>query len=126
MTPSLASYHIMLNHRASVGDRQGAWKLLNEMQSAKLQPTTTTCAILLKGKPTSADIEKILTLADALEPMDEVFFHSLAEACVHTGQLHVLTKYHAKLTSGNSAVLTAPTYGSMIKAFGPARDLKRV
>jgi pentatricopeptide repeat protein len=126
LNPTIASYHIMLNFHASAGDRSSAWNLMAEMQAAELVPTTTTCAIMLKGKPNSADIDKVLTLADNLESMDEVFFHSLAEACVHTGQLHILTKYHAKLTSANSTVLTAPTYGSMIKAFGQAHDLKRV
>jgi pentatricopeptide repeat protein len=126
LNPTIASYHIMLNFHASAGDRASAWNLVAEMQAAAIVPTTTTCAIMLKGKPNSADIDKVLALADKIESMDEVFFHSLAEACVHTGQLHILTKYHAKLTSGNSTVLTAPTYGSMIKAFGQAHDLKRV
>merc|ERR1719482_2132184 len=53
--------------------------------------------------------------------MDEVLFASVIEACVRVGQLDLLS---SKLQQ--YAGLGAPTYGSMIKAYGRARDIERV
>lgn len=128
LTPTLASYHGLLNFFVTSGDRVNAWKLIHEMQTKDISPTAITCSILLKGKlDSSADMRKVLELVDTIKPLDEVLFHSLAEACIRTGQLHLLTKYQSKLFSeGNAIALTAPTYGSMIKAYGHAWDVKQV
>jgi len=122
------TYHTFLNFFIGARNLDGAWKVVEEMQAADVQPTAVTCSMLLKGKLESrADMSKVLGLVDTIEPMDEVLFHALAEACVRTGQLQLLSKYQAKLSSqGSSPVLTAPTYGSMIKAYGQARDVKQV
>jgi pentatricopeptide repeat protein len=75
-----------------------------------------------------SDVSRVLALIDAMEqPMDEVLFLSVVEACIRTGRLDLLSKQTEKfMRQGASASLTAPTYGSMIKAYGHARDLKRV
>merc|ERR1719393_883762 len=59
--------------------------------------------------------------------MDEVLFASVVEACVRVGQLDLLsTKLQQYASFGGLAGLTAPTYGSMIKAYGRAKDIERV
>jgi pentatricopeptide repeat protein len=61
------------------------------------------------------------------EDMDEVLFASVVEACVRVGQLDLLSsKLQQYASFGGLAGLTAPTYGSMIKAYGRARDIERV
>ena len=54
----------------------------------------------------------------------EVLFASVIEACVRIGQLDLLSaKLQQYAAKGGLAGLTAPTYGSMIKAYGRARDI---
>merc|ERR1719149_419858 len=61
------------------------------------------------------------------EPMDEVLFLAVVEACIRTGRLDSLSRQMGKFMKQSASVgLTAPTYGSMIKAYGHARDVKRV
>jgi len=75
-----------------------------------------------------SDVDKVLTIISKLEePLDEVLFSTLAEACIRTKKLDVLAKYMSIFSSkGKSTVLTAPTYGSLIKAHGQMHDVKRV
>lgn len=128
LVPTLASYHGILNFHINKGDDASAWQVVKAMQTAEVPPTAITCNILLKGKLTSStDMKKVLELVDAIKPLDEVLFHNLAEACIRTGQLHMLAQYQSQLAQqGNSPALTAPTYGSMIKAYGHAHDVKHV
>jgi len=59
--------------------------------------------------------------------MDEVLFASSVEACLRTGRLDLLserTQQYAR--KGGMHGLTAPTYGSMIKAYGQAHDVDHV
>merc|ERR1719261_1260330 len=59
--------------------------------------------------------------------MDEVLFSSVIEACIRIGQLDLLSAKMRKYASqGGLVALTAPTYGSMIKAYGRARDVERI
>merc|ERR1740138_815832 len=61
------------------------------------------------------------------DDMEEVLFASVIEACVRVGQLDLLSqKLQQYASMGGLAGLTAPTYGSMIKAYGRARDIERV
>jgi len=61
------------------------------------------------------------------EQMDEVLFSSVIEACLRVGQLDLLSVQMRKFSlQGGLAALTAPTYGSMIKAYGQARDVERM
>merc|ERR1719356_1046869 len=99
------------------------------MQAASIRPNPVTCSILLKGRLHSlADVSRTLALIDEMEqPMDEVLFLSVVESCIRTGRLDLLSKQTEKfMNQGASSALTAPTYGSMIKAYGHARDMKRV
>jgi pentatricopeptide repeat protein len=61
------------------------------------------------------------------ENMDEVLFSSMIEACIRIGQLDLLSAKMRKYASqGRLVALTAPTYGSMIKAYGQAHDVERI
>lgn len=123
------SYHGPLDELVTVGDQRGAWRLVTEMQVSGAIPNGTTCAILLKAKPESIEsVSRVLLLADAMEePMNDMFFIALAEACIRVGRLDFLSKQIEKLQrQGLSACLSADTYDTMIKAYGSAHDMKRV
>mmetsp|Transcript_74709 Transcript_74709/g.117794 ORF Transcript_74709/g.117794 Transcript_74709/m.117794 type:complete len:890 (+) Transcript_74709:66-2735(+) len=129
LSATRTSFHGLLNARVNAKDFHGAWKLVSDMQRAGISPNAVTCSILLKGKMTSlSDVSRVLALIDAMDqPMDEVLFLSVVEACIRTGRLDLLSKQTEKfMRQGAAASLTAPTYGSMIKAYGHARDLKRI
>jgi len=128
-SPTHASFHSILNYFASTEDRNGVWSLLDDMQASGVSPNSVTCSILLKGKlNSSSDVDRILRIVRKLEePLDEVLFSTLAEACIRTKKLDVLAEYMSTFANdGNRAILTAPTYGSMMKAFGQMHDVKRV
>merc|ERR1719298_124408 len=61
------------------------------------------------------------------DPMDEVLFSSIIEGCLRVGQLDLLSAQMRKYArQGGLLALSAPTYGSMIKAYGQARDVERM
>jgi pentatricopeptide repeat protein len=128
LSPTHVSYHILLNSYINAGKSVEVWQLVRDMQTAGVLPSAITCSILLKGKlSSSADIKRILSLVDTDKPIDEVLFQALAEACIRTGQLQLLSEYRAKMSGqGKSCALGVATYGSMIKAFGSAYDVKNV
>merc|ERR1719261_311913 len=118
------TYNEMLNALVAVKDRQEMWALVREMNSV-------TCSIILKSLTAHSatdDVRQAMALIDNLhEDMDEVLFASVIEACVRVGQLDLLSsKLQQYAGLGGLAGLTAPTYGSMIKAYGRARDIERV
>merc|ERR1719163_1465053 len=131
MPASLVTYHGILNAHVQSGDSRGAWNLVAQMKASGLSPNAVTCSILLKVLTTrshAADVSKVAELMDAMETgVDEVLFASMAEACIRTGRLDLLserTRMWSK--SGASLGLSAPTYGSMIKAYGQAHDIDQV
>lgn len=129
MAVSRASFHGLLNARVNARDLKAAWKLVEEMQAAGMEPNAVTCSILIKGRLNSlADLARVLALIDAMEqPMDEVLFLSVVEACIRTGRLDLLARQFEKFMKQCPTVcLSAPTFGTMIKAYGQARDTQRV
>jgi len=127
LVPTSASYHVLLNDHVTRGDSRSAWKLLDDMQEAGVAPSGITCSILLKGQyVSSTDVNLVLKLVEKLdEAMDDVLFSAIAEACIRTGQWDTLKAQMTILCSRGRA-LSAPTYGSMIKAYGQLRDVKCV
>lgn len=128
---SFVTYHALLNARVQAGDLTEAWRLLSDMRAASLVPNAVTCSILLKAFVTPShahDLSKVMILIDAMEtPLDEVLFASVAEACIRTGRLDVLSERTREYSEkGGLHGLTAPTYGSMIKAYGQAHDIDQV
>merc|ERR1719235_2179535 len=122
------TYNEMLNALVTVKDRKEMWALVREMNAMGMRPNSVTCSIILKSLTAHSatdDVRQAMALIDNLhEDMDEVLFASVIEACVRVGQLDLLS---SKLQQyAGLAGLTAPTYGSMIKAYGRARDIERV
>merc|ERR1719426_548626 len=125
------TYNEMLNALVAVKDRQEMWALVREMNVMGMRPNSVTCSIILKSLTAHSapdDVRQAMSLIDNLqEDMDEVLFASVIEACVRVGQLDLLSsKLQQYASFGGLAGLTAPTYGSMIKAYGRARDIERV
>merc|ERR1719238_2485340 len=125
------TYNEMLNALVTVKDRQEMWALVREMNAMGMRPNSVTCSIMLKSLTAHSapeDVRQAMALIDNLhEDMDEVLFASVIEACVRVGQLDLLSsKLQQYAGIGGLAGLTAPTYGSMIKAYGRARDIERV
>merc|ERR1719238_2434227 len=125
------TYNEMLNALVTVKDRHEMWALVREMNAIGMRPNSVTCSIILKSltaHSASDDVRQAMALIDNLhEDMDEVLFASVIEACVRVGQLDLLSsKLQQYAGLGGLAGLTAPTYGSMIKAYGRARDIERV
>merc|ERR1719428_570765 len=101
------------------------------MKSSGESPNSVTCAILLKtltSKSTKQDLKLTMELVDQMEDtMDEVLFSSVIEACLRVGQLELLSEQMRKYArQGGLVALSSPTYGSMIKAYGQARDVERM
>merc|ERR1719331_2586226 len=107
---------------------RGAWKIVTQMQGNGIAPNSVTCAILLKGRLQSVEeVSRVLLLVDAMdEAMDEVLFMAVAEACVRVNRLDVLSKQLERFMRQGISGLSAETFGSLIKAYGRARDTKRV
>merc|ERR1719327_1443258 len=125
------TYNEMLNALVTVKDRKEMWALVREMNAMGMRPNSVTCSIILKSLTSHSapdDVRQAMALIDNLhEDMDEVLFASVIEACVRVGQLDLLSsKLQQYAGLGGLAGLTAPTYGSMIKAYGRARDIERV
>merc|ERR1719463_944498 len=125
------TYNEMLNALVSTKDRKEMWALVREMNAIGMKPNSGTCSIILKSLTAHSatdDVRQAMALIDNLqEDMDEVLFASVIEACVRVGQLDLLSsKLQQYASFGGLAGLTAPTYGSMIKAYGRARDIERV
>merc|ERR1719375_2417252 len=143
----VVSYNTLLKAYLKQGQIVKARKLLGEMAENNIQanqvtynemmnamgmrPNSVTCSIILKSLTSHSapdDVRQAMALIDNLhEDMDEVLFASVIEACVRVGQLDLLSsKLQQYAGLGGLAALTAPTYGSMIKAYGRARDIERV
>eukprot|EP00440_Ansanella_granifera_P014818 gb/GFBE01016110.1/.p1 GENE.gb/GFBE01016110.1/~~gb/GFBE01016110.1/.p1 ORF type:complete len:860 (+),score=257.03 gb/GFBE01016110.1/:1-2580(+) len=131
-TANRVTYHGLLNTLVSKGDRQGAWKLVDEMTKQHgLSVNTITCTILLKSitnRSHAADLQKVITLSDESEaPMDEVLFGAMADVCIRIGNLKILWERLRLHTQGEKAIqVSGATYGNMVKAAGQARDIQRV
>merc|ERR1719252_542577 len=125
------TYNEMLNALVTTKDRKEMWALVREMNVIGMRPNSVTCSIILKSLTAHSatdDVRQAMALIDNMhEDMDEVLFASVIEACVRVGQLDLLSsKLQQYAGLGGLAGLTAPTYGSMIKAYGRARDIERV
>jgi|EP00927_Polykrikos_kofoidii_P043882 pentatricopeptide repeat protein len=131
ISPSHVTYHSFLHTSVQALDRRSAWTCVTQMRAARLKPTSVTCSILLKlvaGPAHEADVPKVLALIEDMETsLDEVLLSSIVEACLKTQRIDLLKEQIRKWQSKGVALqLTAPAYGSMIKAFGLGGDVERV
>jgi len=125
------TYNQLLHARVLARDRKGMWSIIDEMQEAGVRANHVTCSILLKSLTAHtgpADMRRVIALIEDIEEsVDEVLFSSVIEACIRVQQLDLLSDLMRRYRHKDGFVnLAAPTYGSMIKAYGRAGDLARV
>jgi pentatricopeptide repeat protein len=129
--PNHVTYNEMINAlvRSDKESRRGmVWDVVEEMKKAGVCPNRITCSILLKNlkaKSSHADVMKTMDLTSSMaEPMDEVLLSSVVEACVRVGKPTLLTQKLGELQGKNGVTVTgAHTFGSLIKAYGVAKDI---
>jgi len=131
IAPNKVTYNEMLNALVNIKDRRGMWQLISDMAAKGMYPNSVTCSIILKSLTATSDpssVARAMELIDTMDDdMDEVLFSSVIEACVRVGKLDLLSaKLQQYAARGGFEGLTAPTYGSMIKAYGKARDVEKV
>merc|ERR1719265_1462447 len=107
------------------------WEVIEEMTKAGVSPNSVSCSIILKsltGNSNPTDVRRAMDLIEHMnDPMDEVLFSSVIEACIRVNKLDLLSsKLQQYAARGGLVALSSPTYGSMIKAYGHARDVERV
>merc|ERR1719487_1985239 len=132
LQPNRVTFNELLNAVVMQNaQRSVMWDLVKEMKSAEIPPNQVTCSILLKNlNAKSADTDILLTM-DLIEtidePMDEILLSSVVEACVRIGKPELLVKKLHQL-QGNDRILinSSHTCGSLIKAYGHAKDLDGV
>merc|ERR1719379_2674344 len=125
------TYNEFLSACVAARDRRSMWSIVDQMQASGTAPNAATCSILLRsltGHSHVSDVQRAIELMEQMqEPVDEVLFSSVVEVCIRIGRLDKLTEIMQKYEKGNRLpTFTAPTYGSMIKAYGQARDVGRV
>merc|ERR1740138_1697 len=114
------------------GDSRGALALVDEMTASGTGVSAITWSILLKGthgRSQSQELSQIVQRINRSEVcMDETLFASVVDSCIRSGSLKVLWDELEWLWSEASVVvaISSPTYGSMIKAYGQARDVQKV
>lgn len=125
------TYNELLHAKVIAKDNKGIWAVVDEMHEAGVKANSVTCSILLKSltvHSSSSDVTRVVDLIEEVEdPIDEVLFSSVIEACIRIKQLDLLSDLMRRYRSKKGFInLTAPTYGSMIKAYGHAGDIQRV
>mmetsp|Transcript_98734 Transcript_98734/g.156100 ORF Transcript_98734/g.156100 Transcript_98734/m.156100 type:complete len:1093 (+) Transcript_98734:130-3408(+) len=131
LAPNHVTYNEMINalvrsHHDS--RRSMVWDVVDEMKKAGVQPNRITCSILLKNlnaKSPQNNIMRTMELTTAMqEPMDEVLLSSVVEACVRIGRPSLLSQKLEQLVGKSGITITgAHTFGSLIKAYGCAKDV---
>merc|ERR1719169_353236 len=107
------------------------WELVEEMKEAGVKPNHVTCSILLKSLNQVSGQAEVLSTMELLntmeEPMDEVLLSSVVEACVRIGKPDLLTAKLKQIQGNDTVAVTgAHTFGSLIKAYGHAKDINGV
>jgi len=133
LQPNCITFNEIVNATVSSPDRRvraEVWKVIQEMHAAGVKPNQVTCSILLKnlnGSSPESDINQTMNLINAMdEQLDEVLLSSVVEACVRIGKPDLLNTKLRQLMSGDIKVNGSHTFGSLIKAYGHARDMKSV
>jgi pentatricopeptide repeat protein len=136
LQPNRVTFNELLNAMIGRTDKDGGvrsqiWEVITEMQAAEVKPNQVTCSILLKSLGDSSnqsDILKTMELINTMEePMDEVLLSSVVEACVRIGKPDLLTAKLKQLQGDDTIALTGShTFGSLIKAYGHAKDIDGV
>jgi len=131
LQPNRVTFNELINAMVSKGgdkSRKLMWDIVDEMKIADVKPNQVTISILLKNMnswSSQTDITKTMELINTMdEPMDEVLLSSVVEACVRIGQPALLESQLKKLQSNSILINGSHTYGSLIKAYGYAKDIE--
>lgn len=134
LQPNRVTFNELINAMVTKGGaarRSQTWDIISEMKDAGVKPNQVTCSILLKSLNAHSDQTDILMTMELIntmeEPMDEVLLSSVVEACVRIGKPDLLAT-KLKQLQGSSAVAVngSHTFGSLIKAYGHAKDIDGV
>merc|ERR1719252_332200 len=101
------------------------------MKAAGHTPDAVPCSILSKCLKEGAapwNIERVLNLVAELGgPVDEVLLSSVVEGCIRMKRLDLLPKVMEQFKKQDGCLkLSAPCYGSLIKAYGHSGDVSRM
>lgn len=131
LQPNRVTFNELINatvSRSGEVRQKDLWDIVEEMKVAEVKPNQVTISILLKNlnwNSAAADITNTMDLIDSMEePMDEVLLSSVVEACVRIGKPDLLESKlkHLQDSSSLSTINGSHTYGSLIKAYGHAKD----
>merc|ERR1719159_1844353 len=128
---SRVTFHLMLNAEVNAGNQRAAWKVVDEMTAAGHVPDAVTCSILAKCLKDGAhpwNVERVMNLVAELPgPIDEVLLSSMVEACVRIRRVDVISKLLNQCKDDDKGLkLSAPSYGSLIKAYAQVGDVKQM
>jgi len=132
LQPNRVTFNELLNAVVVNSSRRSdVWQVIKEMKEASIPPNQVTCSILLKSlnaKSSDTDITLTMDLIEMIdEPMDEVTLSSTVEACVRIGKPDMLASKLRQLEGKQRIVVTGShTCGSLIKAYGHAKDMEGV
>jgi pentatricopeptide repeat protein len=129
LQPNRVTFNELINamvSKNSGSSRKVMWDMVEEMQGADVKPNQVTVSILLKSlnyHSGQSEISKTLSLIKNMdEPMDEVLLSSVVEACVRIGKPDLLEEQLKHLQDSSVCINGSHTYGSLIKAYGHAKD----
>merc|ERR1719310_1395643 len=132
LQPNRVTFNEIINAmvtKGGEGRKKAMWDMVEEMKAANVMPNQVTISILLKSLnyySAEADVVKTLDLIKVMEePMDEVLLSSVVEACVRVGKPELLEAQLKQLQESSTPVVIngSHTYGSLIKAYGHAKDV---
>merc|ERR1719316_1085638 len=133
LQPNRVTFNELINALASKGGdsrRKHLWSIVDEMKALEVKPNQVTASILLKSLSHYSSQSEIANTMDLInnmdETMDEVLLSSVAEACVRIGQPDLLEAQLKQLKNKECSISGSHTYGSLIKAYGQAKDIDAV
>lgn len=128
LRPNAVTYNSLVKDIVARHDLQGAWRLIDEMESEGIRPDAFTCSILMKGvKHTSCaeDVDRIIALIErAKVTPDEVLVNCLLDACVRLRNVQRLTQVLEQFKA-TGVVPSLHACATLIRAYGHARRIDR-
>lgn len=125
------TFNELLHAMVTAKDRQGMWSIIDEIHAVGMKADSVTCSILLRSLTVDSSPSDVKIVTDLIEEVeesiDEVLYSSVIDACIRIRHLGLLSDLLQRYKQGKCFTkLTAPTFGSMIKAYGQVNDIVRV
>jgi len=133
--PTNVTHNEFLNFHVKAGDLRSALRVVTEeMHKDGLQPNSVSASIISKGlsekTPTHELEESVGIVCNASSSsagiVDEILLSSVAETVVRTGSRapKLFCLLHDMLSKSEGVIANAQTFGSVIRAYGHAKDTK--